>query len=82
MIIYWHWEAMLVSYLANRVIVLPFNSLAELSQTSGYRMYLSPGSAEEDSFKLATDPIWQKMWTEKILPYMDEFNANRGLKKK
>ncbi|TRY79728.1 hypothetical protein TCAL_16114 [Tigriopus californicus] len=26
-LVFWHWEAMLISYLATRVIVLPFESL-------------------------------------------------------
>jgi hypothetical protein len=82
MIFYWHWEAMLVSYLATRVIVLPFNSIAELVRTSNdYRMYVSVGSSMEDSFKRSTDPDWQKAWTEKIEPYLDEYKVNRGHKK-
>ena len=28
--VYWHWEAMLISYLATRVTVLPFNNIPEL----------------------------------------------------
>jgi hypothetical protein len=33
-LIYWHWEAMIISYLAVRTIVLPFNSIEELLQNT------------------------------------------------
>jgi hypothetical protein len=41
--IYWHWEAMLISYLATRVIVLPFNSIPELLDKSDFLIALNPG---------------------------------------
>ena len=40
---YWHWEAMLISYLATRVIVLPFNNIPELVANSQFRILLMPG---------------------------------------
>jgi hypothetical protein len=57
--IYWHWEAMVISYLATRVIVLPFTSISELLDKSNFLIALQPGSSYEDAFKLSTDPIWQ-----------------------
>ncbi len=35
--IYWHWEAMLISYLATRVIKLPFTSIAGLIANTDYK---------------------------------------------
>ena len=29
-----------------------------------------------DSFKYAKDPIWSTAWTEKILPFLDQFKDN------
>ena len=58
-LLYWHWEAMLISYLATRVIVLPFNNIDELVKTSSFKIALNPGSSYEDAFKFATEPSWQ-----------------------
>ena len=33
---YWHWEAMLISYLATRVVVLPFTNIPELVANSQF----------------------------------------------
>ena len=34
MVCYWHWEAMIISYLAVRKIVLPYESLEQLLSKS------------------------------------------------
>ena len=39
-LIYSHWEAMLISYLSTRVIVLPFNDIPELVSKTQYRIIL------------------------------------------
>jgi hypothetical protein len=81
MIFYWHWEAMLVSYLSTRFIVLPFYSIAGLVNNDAYRLYVNPGTSNEDAFKLSADPVWQRAWTEKIEPYLEEYKMNKGYKK-
>jgi hypothetical protein len=81
MMLHWHWVAMLISYLATRVIVFPFNSIPEMVHTSGYQLYIDPGGYMEDSFKLSTDPDWQKAWTEMIEPYLEEYKNLKGPKK-
>ena len=53
-IMYLHWEAMLISYLSTRVIVLPFDNIPELISKTQFRIILSPGSSYEDDFKTAT----------------------------
>ncbi len=73
MFTYWHWEAMLISYLATRVIVLPFNDLRGLVEESDFRIALIPGSSYEDAFKTSTNPLWQRAWTEKLEPYLEEY---------
>ena len=62
---FWHWEAMLISYLATRVIVLPFNNIPELVSNSQFRISLVAGSSYEDAFKTSTDPDWQAAWTDR-----------------
>ena len=37
-LVYYHWEAMIISYLAARNIVLPFRSLEELLGKSNYKV--------------------------------------------
>ena len=70
---FWHWEAMLISYLATRVTVLPFYTLTGLLKTSDFRIALNPGSSYEDAFKLSKDPTWQEAWINRIQPYLDDY---------
>ena len=70
---YWHWEAMLISYLATRVTVLPFNSIPELITNSPFRIILTPGSSYEDAFKTSRDPDWMVAWTDRVQPHLAEF---------
>ena len=71
-IIYWYWEAMLITYLSTRVIVLPFNSIATmLTKSSSFKIAVMPGSGHEDAFKFSKDPVWQEAWTDRIEPYLD-----------
>ena len=72
-LLYWHWEAMLISYLATRVIVLPFNNIDELVKKSSFKIALNPGSSYEDAFKFATEPSWQKAWKERIEPDLQDY---------
>ena len=78
--IFWHWEAMLISYLATRVISLPFKTIPELLTNTQIRILLTPGTSFEDSFKTATDPNWQAAWTDRVQPYLDEigFDMDRN----
>ena len=70
--IFWHWEAMLISYLATRVISLPFKTIPELLTNTQIRILLSPGTSFEDSFKTSTDPNWQAAWTKRVQPHLEE----------
>ena len=78
-LLYWHWEAMLISYLATRVIVLPFNNIPELISESQFRIALTPGSSYEDDFKTATDPDWVIAWNDRVKPHLDEFKYGLNL---
>ena len=70
--IFWHWEAMLISYLATRVISLPFKDITDLVINTQFRIIIAPGTSYEDTFKTSTDPIWQTAWTDRVQPYLEE----------
>ena len=62
---FWHWEAMLISYLATRVKVMPFNDIADLVSNTDFRIILEPGTAMEDAFKNSINPDWQAAWIQR-----------------
>ena len=72
-VIYYYWEAMLVSYLSTRFIVLPFTNIRELMENSDYRIGLIRGTSHEAYFKSSADPIIQKAYYERIEPYLEEY---------
>ena len=69
---FWHWEAMLISYLATRVISLPFKDIPDLVSNTQFRIILRPGTTFEDSFKTSTDKNWQAAWTDRVQPHLEE----------
>ena len=69
---FWHWEAMLISYLATRVISLPFKDIPDLVLNTPFRIIVQPGGIQEDDFKTSRDPIWQAAWTDRVQPYIEE----------
>ena len=73
-VLYYHWEAMLVSYLSARKIKLPFRSVEELLSNSGHKIILRYGSASEHFFQHNPNLAFQKAYTERILPYKDKYN--------
>ena len=77
-IIYWNWEAMLISYLSTRFITLPFYGVKSLIEKSDYQIALWPGTAFEDTFKLSIDPAFEKAWSERIEPYLDVYQKYAG----
>ena len=66
---------MLISYLAARVIVLPFDDIATLLTKSDFQITLLAGSAQEDAFKLSKDDVWQRAWKERIEPYLEDYRT-------
>ena len=70
--IFWHWEAMLISNLATRIISLPFKDIPELVSNTQFRIILIPGTSFEDTFKTSTDQNWQVAWTDRVQPHLEE----------
>ena len=73
-LLYWHWEAMLVSYLATRKTVLPFHTLSEMYENTDFRLALIPSTSFEDSFKYSADPLWKKIYKERLQPHLQEYS--------
>ena len=63
----------MISYLATRVIVLPFKNIEELVKTTSFKIALNPGTSYEDAFKISIDPVWQAAWIGRIQPYLEEY---------
>ena len=61
---YFHWEAMLISYLAKIVTPVPFSNMQELYK-SDYRLTTKAGSSYFDAFKNGNE-LWQLIYREKL----------------
>ena len=71
--IYWHWEAMLISFLAVRKIGLPLMTLKDLSKSSSYGLMVQKGTIYEDLFKYANNHFSIKLWNDKIRNNIEEY---------
>ena len=65
---------MLISYLSTRFIALPFTNIRDLVENSDFKIALIKGTSYDDAFKLSTDPIWQKAYSERIEPFLDQYS--------
>ena len=75
LLLYIMWEAMLVTYLATRFTVLPFDGIATLVKNSNFKIAVSPGTSQNDAFKLSTDPLWKEAWQQRIEPFQEGYSA-------
>ena len=69
---YYYWESSLYSFLATRRSYLPFRSLNDLAKTSQYKLLTGKGTYLLDLFRYSNDPLYTKVWEEKMKPYVDE----------
>ena len=72
-LLYYHWEAMLVSYLSTRKVTLPFLTLHELYHDTNLRLAVRPSTSWEDNFRYSSEELLRKIYEDRILPYRDEF---------
>ena len=72
-VLYYHWEAMLVSYLSTRKVTLPFLTLQELYYDTNLRLAIRPSTSWEDNFKYSSEELFQKIFKDRVLPYKDEY---------
>ena len=57
---------------------MPFESLEKLLQATNFKIAIIPESAQEDNFKLSSDPIKQKIYIQRIKPYLNYFDSYSG----
>ena len=69
---FWHWEAMLISYLAIQLESLPFKGISDLVTNTQFRIILKPGCSYEDAFKTSPNQNWHSAWTDRIQPHLEE----------
>ena len=77
-LLYLLWEAMLISYLARRVINIPFNDISTLVTKTDFKIAVALGTSYEDAFKTATDPFWQKAWIDRVEPFLQDYKPYYG----
>ena len=73
LLVYYHWEAMLVVYLASRKTVLPFTNVENMYSKTPFRLAMIPDTSYVDGFKYSLDPGWQKIYNERIEPHLQEY---------
>ena len=71
--LYLLWEAMLISYLSQRTVTLPFTDLASLISNSDYKIGLQVGSEQENCFRDSNDPLFKKAWIDRIEPNLENY---------
>ena len=70
-LLYMQWEAMLITYLSTRVVVLPFSDLKTLLETTNYIIVIPPGTSYEYAFRYSGDTLRQQAYKEIILPNIE-----------
>ena len=66
-----------MSHFSVEKTILPFDTLSEMYHKSDFRLALTPKASYEDDFKYSTDPLWQKIYKERIEPYLQEYDEFR-----
>ncbi|XP_059082976.1 glutamate receptor ionotropic, kainate glr-3-like [Tigriopus californicus] len=75
--IYWHWEAMIISYLAVRNVALPFESLEDLVENTDYKVVVQPGTAYVDQLRFGNTEVLRQTWVERVEPYIDSYPSTK-----
>ena len=77
-ILYFHWEAMLISYLATRTVKYPFTDLREMYEETDFKFYTLPGSAMWSSFKDSDLELWRNIHRDMFVPNEEWFDQYKG----
>ncbi len=78
-LVYYHWESMLISYLATRVTKLPFINLKGLLDNTDFKIHTYPDSNLEDLFKFSDDPLRKLAYETRIKDYLEEYRGHRTI---
>ena len=77
-ILWYYWEAMLISYLASVKIILPFQGVETLISNSDFKIAIWPGTYSQTVFENSLDPIWKSAWTSRMKPYIEDYRPYAG----
>ena len=55
---------------------MPFTSVEELYLKTNFRLALMPSSSNEDIFKYSPNPLWRKVYEERIEPHLEEYASH------
>ena len=69
---------MLISYLAQRVIQIPFNNMQEFYE-SDYRLSTPPGTSNWDAFEFGNE-LWRRIHQNKLEPINEQERVEYLLK--
>ena len=68
------WKTKMISYLAKRSIMEPFDGIESLVMSSDFNIFVVPHSAQMDSFQFSKIPAWQKAWKERMEPHIESYD--------
>ena len=66
---------MLITHLTVRKTSMPFRTIEDLYYNTNFRISLLPNSAQEDDFAQSADPMFRKIYEERIKPHLQEYSA-------
>ena len=64
---------MLISYLAVRTIVLPYQSLEDMYRNTDHKLIVQPGSFQVNLLSQSSDPVIKTIYEERVAPYIDDY---------
>ena len=72
-LVYYLWEAMLISYLSVKKVYMPFRTLEEFEKTSNYKLVVAKGFSQLDMFRSSKEYPYNDIWAKKMRPYAQDF---------
>ena len=71
-LVYYSWEAKIISFLAVRNSYIPIETLNDLVENSQYRLIVAQGNVHLDDFRFSDDSLDKKIWEQKIKPQLND----------
>ena len=53
--------------------MLPFTTVEDMYTNTPFRLAMIPATSYVDNFKYSPDPMWQKIYAERIEPHLQEY---------
>ena len=70
-----HYKGILISFMAKQTIALSFQDISDLYKNTDMRIAIMPGGMVENDFRYSKDPLWQKIFQERVEPHLEEIKA-------